>query len=71
MINDAAVAKMKEGVILINCARGPLVDTTALLKGLKSGKIAAAGLDVVEREEGRFFFDLSANEAQIKAEDKE
>ncbi len=71
MINDEAISKMKEGVILINCARGPLVDTTALVKGLKSGKIAGAGLDVVEREEGRFFFDRKEDEMIIKEEDAE
>ncbi len=71
MINDAAIKKMKDGVILINCARGPLVDTTALVKGLKSGKIAGAGLDVVEREEGRFFFDKTKDETKIKSEDAE
>ena len=71
MINDEAISKMKDGVILVNAARGPLVDTTALIKGLKSGKIAGAGLDVLERETGRFFFDRTADAASLKAEDKE
>lgn len=50
MINDESIAMMKEGVILINTARGGLVDTSGLVKGLKSGKIAGAGLDVLENE---------------------
>lgn len=44
-------AKMKEGVFLINTARGGLINTDALIEALKSGKIAGAGLDVLEEEE--------------------
>ena len=53
IINDAAFAKMKTGVVLVNTARGGLVDTGALLKALESGKVSGAGLDVIE-EEGCF-----------------
>jgi D-lactate dehydrogenase len=59
IVNDAAIETMKDGVMLINTSRGELVDTRALIKGLKSGKIGAAGLDVYEEEAGVFFRDLS------------
>ncbi len=50
MINSETIEKMKEGVILINTARGGLVDTRAVLEGLKTGKIGGFGLDVYENE---------------------
>ncbi|WRS28776.1 2-hydroxyacid dehydrogenase [Oscillospiraceae bacterium MB08-C2-2] len=61
LINRERVAQMKEGTILINTSRGALVDTEALLEGLKSGKIGAAGLDVYE-EENEYFFEDKSNE---------
>jgi D-3-phosphoglycerate dehydrogenase / 2-oxoglutarate reductase len=50
VISAEAIAKMKKGVRIINCARGGLVDEAALLEALKSGKVAGAGLDVFETE---------------------
>ena len=50
MINARTLARMRPGSYLINTARGPVVDEKALLDALDSGHIAAAGLDVVERE---------------------
>ena len=50
MIGRDEIAKMKDGVILINCARGGLYDEDALVEGLKSGKIAMAGIDVFSKE---------------------
>ena len=50
MINDRAVNKMKNGVILINTTRGGLIDESALINGIKNGKIAGAGIDVYEKE---------------------
>ena len=50
MINDEAIAKMREGVRIINCARGPLVDLDALQRGLESGKVGGAALDVFPEE---------------------
>lgn len=59
MINADAIDRMKEGVIIINTSRGALIDTSALLDGLKSRRIGGAGLDVYEEEEHYFFEDLS------------
>lgn len=59
LIDDGAVAQMKEGVMLINTSRGRLVDTRAVIKGLKSGRIGHLGLDVYEEEQDLFFEDLS------------
>lgn len=50
LINKAAFAKMKKTAVLVNVARGPVVDTQALYEALTQGQIAAAGLDVLEKE---------------------
>ncbi len=50
MIDDAAIAKMRDGARVVNCARGPLVDLEALQRGLESGKLAGAALDVFPQE---------------------
>ncbi|MBZ1349069.1 3-phosphoglycerate dehydrogenase [Alcaligenaceae bacterium LF4-65] len=49
-VSRARIAKMQDGVILINTARGAVIDETALLEGLKSGKVGHAGLDVFDVE---------------------
>lgn len=59
IINKESIDKMKEGVFIINTSRGALIDSEALLGGLKSGKIGAAGLDVYEEESDLFFEDYS------------
>mgnify|MGYP001829053612 FL=1 len=59
MVNADAVDAMKDGVMLINTSRGGLIDTAAVIAGLKSGKIGSLGLDVYEEEEDLFFDDLS------------
>jgi D-lactate dehydrogenase len=50
LVNKESINKMKKGVVLINTSRGGVVESKALLDGLKSGKIGFAGLDVVEEE---------------------
>jgi D-lactate dehydrogenase len=59
LIDDGAIARMKKGVTLINTSRGQLVDTRAVIDGLKSGRIGRVGLDVYEEEGDLFFEDLS------------
>jgi D-lactate dehydrogenase len=59
MINAEAIENMKEGVLLINTGRGQLIDTRALINGLKKGRIGGAGLDVYEEEAEYFFEDFS------------
>ncbi len=55
MIDAAALAAMKPGVILVNTARGTLIDTMALIDALESGKVGAAALDVIENEYGLYY----------------
>ncbi len=50
LINENAIAKMKQGVRIINCARGGIIDEKALISALKSGHIKGAALDVFEKE---------------------
>lgn len=59
LIDAAAIARMKPGVMLVNTSRGALVDTPAVIEGLKSGRIGSLGLDVYEEEGDLFFEDLS------------
>jgi D-lactate dehydrogenase len=56
MIDKSAIEQMKTGVMIINCARGSLIDTQALIDGIESGKIGFAGLDVIEQESGLYYF---------------
>ena len=50
MLNDAAFARMKKGVKIVNCARGELIDGEALRKAIESGKVGGAALDVFQTE---------------------
>ena len=59
MINSSSIAQMKKGVVIINTSRGALIDTEALVEGIKDRKIGAACLDVYEEESNIFFHDYS------------
>ena len=61
MIDEAAIEKMKKGVVIVNTSRGALIDTEALLKGIKARKVGAACLDVYEEEADIFFEDRSGH----------
>jgi D-lactate dehydrogenase len=64
LVDSGAVHRMKKGAMLINTSRGGLVDTRAVIHGLKTGQIGALGLDVYEEEADLFFEDLSGTVIQ-------
>ncbi|MBC3539843.1 2-hydroxyacid dehydrogenase [Rufibacter sediminis] len=64
LINDASIAQMKKGVMLINTSRGGLIDTQAVIRGLKTEKIKYLGIDVYEEEGNLFFEDQSGKVIQ-------
>ncbi|MGM0442708.1 MAG: 2-hydroxyacid dehydrogenase [Fibrobacterota bacterium] len=59
LIDEDALDRMKNGVFLVNTSRGGLIDSDALIRALKAGKVGAAGLDVYEEESQYFFEDRS------------
>ncbi|HOA30741.1 MAG: 2-hydroxyacid dehydrogenase [Clostridia bacterium] len=67
MINDESLGKMKDGVAIINTSRGQLIDTQALIRAIKCGKVGMAGLDVYEEESEFFYEDHSNNILQDDA----
>jgi len=64
LLNDSSFAGLKAGAYVINTSRGKLIDTTALIKTLKSGHLGGVALDVYEEEEGIFFEDHSGTVLQ-------
>lgn len=64
LIDAAALAKCRDGVILVNTARGSLIDSAALIEALHSGKVGAAALDVLEQENGLYYYDLQGKVIQ-------
>lgn len=62
IINKELISKMRDNVIIINTARGQLIDSKALLEGIESGKIYGCGLDVLEGESSFFFKNLEGKE---------
>ena len=57
LVNRETLALMKDGVILLNCARGPLMDTGAVIQAVEDKKIGRLGMDVIEEEEGIYHLD--------------
>jgi D-lactate dehydrogenase len=64
LINAQSIQHLKTGAMLINTSRGGLIDTSAAIAAIKSGKIGYFGIDVYEQEESLFFQDLSNNVIQ-------
>ncbi len=60
LIDEAAIARMKQGVSIINTSRGAVIDTRAIVNALKTRKISLLGLDVYEEEDDIFFEDMSS-----------
>ena len=56
LLDAAAIEKMKPGAVIINTARGKLIDSDALIAGLESGKLGGAALDVLENENGLYYY---------------
>lgn len=61
IINADTIAQMKDDVIVVNTARGALIDSDALIDAVENGKIGAAGLDVVENEFGLYYYDRKSD----------
>ena len=58
IINKESIAKMKDDAYIINTARGKLIDSDALIQGIESGKLGGAALDVLEFENGLYYYNL-------------
>ncbi|WP_264529146.1 2-hydroxyacid dehydrogenase [Flavobacterium sp. N502540] len=67
IVNKESIILMKDSVMIINTSRGALIETAAVIEGLKEGKIGYLGIDVYEQEEKLFFRDLSADIIQDDA----
>lgn len=65
MICRESLAKMKDGVIIVNTARGKLIDSEALIEALESGKVGGAGLDVLENENGLYYYNRMGDDLPI------
>lgn len=56
LLDAGAFAQMKDGVLIVNTARGKLIDAEALIRALESGKVGGAALDVLEKEDGLYYY---------------
>ena len=61
LIDAAALSRMKDGVVIVNTARGSLIDSDALIAALESGRVGAAALDVLENENGLYYYNRSGD----------
>lgn len=61
LIDSEAIKRMKDGAMIINAARGTLVDSDALIDGIESGKVGGAALDVLEDEAGLYYLNRSGD----------
>ena len=61
MIDEKAIAKMPKGAVIVNTARGGLIDTKALIAALESGHVGAVAMDVIEGEFDMYYFDRKAD----------
>ena len=64
LIGAETLSRMKDGVVIVNTARGGLIDSDALIEGIESGKVGAAALDVVEKEFGLYYYDHKSDVLQ-------
>ncbi len=61
LLNKEAFDRMKDGVLIINTARGKLIDTDALIEALTRGKVGGAALDVLEKEDGLYYYNRTGD----------
>jgi D-specific alpha-keto acid dehydrogenase len=66
LLNRQRIGQMKQDAFIINTGRGALLDTEALIQALESGKLGGAALDVIEGEEGAFYFDCRKKPIESK-----
>lgn len=66
LFNGERIQQMKQGAFIINTGRGSLIDTQALIEALESGKLGGCALDVLEGEEGVFYFDCRKKTIESK-----
>ena len=67
LLDYDTIGQMKEGVVIVNTARGGIINTEALIDGLECGRIGAAALDVLEEEAGLFHFDKKSEQINHRA----
>ena len=64
LLDAEAFGRMKDGVVIVNTARGSLIDSDALIDALESGRVGAAALDVLENENGLYYYNRAGDVLQ-------